>query len=124
MNQHRLVCTLLIACSSMAFAICAEAAVTECLDAAGVTTYTDAPCKLDETRAPELNKPLPAKEKISLQAAPFAAAENARALAWAAKPKTSRGMTLDIVTLKAARESMITSDRANALARQQILARL
>lgn len=125
MTQRLPTPTIFIACTMMAFSACADAAVVQCLDLAGVTTFTDAPCKVAEDAARAASAIPNARAKtVTLKTAISVTAENARASAWASKREPHRGLASDVATMKAARASMVSMDEATAVARRQSLAGL
>lgn len=121
MISHPLNRTIFAACMLIALAASARADVVRCIDDTGAVTFTDLPCKSDSeaVAVPSLAGDSAVTTKAALQGEKLAMAEQARAAAWAAKPKPARGLALDAATIETARLSMIAKDHAAALARQQ-----
>lgn len=123
-TQHRFSRMILLACAFIAVTGSAKADIVRCIDGEGMVLITDTPCNADATtvRAPSVAKATRTGGKGSPEANRFAAAEQARAAAWANKPAASRKFALDVATLKAAKISMVSIDQASTLERQEALA--
>ena len=122
--QHRFSRTILLACAFIAVTGFAKADIVRCIDADGMVLITDAPCNADANtvQAPASAKATRSGGKGSPEAKRFAAAEQARTVAWANKPATGRRIALDVATLKAAKVTMVSNDQASTLVRQEALA--
>ena len=115
--KHSMIGALLL----MAFSAPATGEVAQCIDEAGMVTFTDQPCHgdartVDGAVVPELR---PLKAKVISAVNSYSAAEEARRVAWAMPRAPQRSLELDMSTLKAARLSMASDDQARRLARQQ-----
>ncbi|OGB26757.1 MAG: hypothetical protein A3I66_21610 [Burkholderiales bacterium RIFCSPLOWO2_02_FULL_57_36] len=112
---------MLLACALIAFTASAKAEIVQCVDEAGLITFTDVPCNADaiSVRMPGSIKGSRAGAGDSPQAKRFAAAEQARAAASAGKAANNRRVALDVATSSAARASLLAIDQASTLQRQQ-----
>lgn len=121
MNLFPLTHPMIGALLLMAFSAPATGAVTQCIDDAGMVTFTDQPCHGDTRTVDGAAVPdqLPVKAKVISTITSYSAAEQARRVAWAMPRAPRRSLELDVSTLKAARLSMASDDLTRRLARQQ-----
>jgi Domain of unknown function (DUF4124) len=122
-NPIFLSASALAACLLLAAIGSASAAtIFTCVDSAGSTTFTDAPCveDFDEDQTLEA-KAMPVDGKQASIKAKFAAAEKARSIA-ASKAKGRKNLSIDARTVRIAKAAMISMDIETDLARQQVSA--
>jgi len=118
--------TILLGYLLVAFGGQSRAEVVTCVDAGGSVTYTNLPCEsdADSARGLSLNGPVVIKEEALLPAKGYAISwevrEGAAVKLRVGKPKTS----LDMDTLKAARSSTQTMDKASSYLQQKNLVAL
>jgi hypothetical protein len=93
----------------------AKADIAQCLDAAGTVTYTNVPCEnsSDGTQDSALSSPPVAKTKLASASENFAGASADNEGVWTKKRISTRTVTLDVETMKAARSSMLARDEAS-----------
>src|SRR5437868_958242 len=103
MTRHPFIHITFSACALMSFSGHAYADIVQCIDKEGATTYSNAPCETGsmESIGPDAVHEAPQREtaqldNIRILVAKFAAAEDARTIAWANKRFPERRLASDV----------------------------
>lgn len=124
MTRNYITRTIFVSCMLVVIAGFAKADIVQCVDDTGTITYTDVPCQIgdDVAQTSALANSSAISPKVSSRADIFVTAGAARKATWGNKSAINRTLALDVVTLKAARSSMLLMDQASSLSRKQKLA--
>jgi hypothetical protein len=110
----------------LVFAGPAGADIVQCVDEAGMVTYTDVPCKkgVDAAQVSALGNRSTVKLRVASTVGTLAVARVSRDGAWTKAGTGNRRVGLDMETMKAARSTMLMMDRTSSLSHQQNLVAL
>jgi hypothetical protein len=124
MTRHYLTYAIFLGCMLVAFTEFASADIVQCIDDTGAVTYTDVPCRngADAARSSGLSTPSAFSANSAPPARIVAIADEPREAVAVMKRMQRRGLALDVATLQAARSSMLLTDQASSVLRQQKLA--
>ncbi|HEY8101113.1 MAG TPA: DUF4124 domain-containing protein [Burkholderiaceae bacterium] len=100
------------------------AEIIKCIDAKGAVTFRDVPCKAgeDAVRLPGSINPVPENGQAMSQSEKHSAIRYPHAIIRIDKVPPDHGLSTDVATLKAARETLMSLDKVSKLMHQQTYA--